>query len=254
MSKLPVILFVGLVVLGLACGRRGDHQPGSEDSPPPTPVGDPEAKAVGVAVSGAEAKGASPRAKPIPEVKENPQPVAAKKAKVPLDRVYSWSGQKGLRPIPKLSGERWDDLYASLDDWLNHTNVTNAFLLVNTDIHAALWATRRVYDPGENVDTIDPDDPVEDVDWAEPKTVWLFLLLGSVDDGESWELLDVEVEANVATVRCRPLPPPLWSGRWPRGQAYWIPLPKPSRSKPYQIVIHDGRSDVPYFTRRVLIR
>ncbi len=175
--------------------------------------------------------------------------------RIPLDKVYSTSGQKGLNAIPEPPDKSWEEAWKPLFNSLNRSRASNSFLVVAPDIYGAISATRSHYETLLPVEPVDLDDPSKKEPDVGQNLTWLFVFLGSGNEEEGWMLQDIEVENSTVTFRVQRFSergsfgnPNSWAQLW------WVPLPRPESGSQVLIVIKDNSEKPPLVTRRVQIK
>jgi hypothetical protein len=238
-AKLLIALFAA--ALGVAGGWLGGSrvQKPREHVEVTQPTQQPEPKT----------KATETKEQPTNKQKDKPKSVS-----IPLDKVYSTSGQKGLQLLPEPPNERWVRGRKLLSEILDHSGASNAFLVVAPDIHDALTATQFCYLRNHNASIVQPETQfLKDPDVGS-NTVWLHVFLGAGSDAEGWKLKSIDIENDTITFRCSTfMEIPGIPGFVNWGQAYWAPIPRPSASE-VLIVIEEDSNPVPLFTRRVTIK
>jgi len=266
-SQLKYILLSTALLAWLSngCGRQ------------PSAVSEPEAQSAAPAthVNSDPPKGSLPEKLPVQQME--PEHAAPVKKNVLLDKAYTTSNQDGMQKVPLLKDEYWRRVHASAHELIRGNNHSTAFLIVTTDIHAAVLKTKQILEYGTCVDTVDLRSVPDDSGSGEPTLIWLFVLLGSEASMWSWELSEVTITNNVITARCRRIAPVLNFAMSPsEGVGFWLPIqeihgprqssgatkgPRDSTAflqlsytQPCFIKVFDDRSEESYFSRRILFR
>ncbi len=241
--KTKLLVAIGIAVaVGFGAGWFVGHKPATK--PEETPQ--PQAQQANVPVM------PPPREPDITQLAKPTRDVV----RIPLDKVYTTSRQKGLKPLPEPPDKNWEASWKPLFRMLDNTWLSNTFLVVSPDIYGAMNETRSRYETLNRSHPLDIDDPrTSDLDVG-PTLVWLFVFLGSGAEDEGWTLQDVEVQASKISVRVQGYQAAEggfgFSTR--RGQAWWVPIPRPAPRSHVVIVIEDDSDKPPLVTRRVQIK
>lgn len=184
---------------------------------------------------------------PDPGPTENEQELRQEAARrVPLDSVYSTTGQKELKRVTRRPDESYgNDLSLMLRDW--GTGLSNAFLVLAQDLTGAIKATREAFSAAAPADiVVGRNKPLN------ASTLWLVAYLGT--DGSTppaWLIESVELDNK--TIRVVYQSPRRTSSTNDSHQYFiWVPLDQ-RQPGTYTLELVDAETKQPSLVRRVKV-